>query len=131
MDEIRAVVADGPGFANVRDLPPPVSLLDRVQKIDGWIAFKFFELYSGMSAPPAVVEEISDIAPRPILLISTGQGLEQRMSRYYYDNAGDPKTLWEIPETGHGGGLGARPEEYEERIIAFFDKALLGDGDSK
>ena len=43
----------------------------------------------------------------------------------YYEAAGQPKTLWEIPESRHVGGLAARPEEYEQRVIGFFDQALL------
>lgn len=43
----------------------------------------------------------------------------------FYAAAGEPKTIWEIPEASHTGGLDARPEEYERRVIAFFDKALL------
>jgi hypothetical protein len=27
----------------------------------------------------------------------------------------------------HTGGIDARPAEYEQRVIAFFDDALLGD----
>ena len=44
----------------------------------------------------------------------------------YYDAAGAPKTLWEIPESKHVGGLQARPREYERRVVGFFDDALLG-----
>jgi hypothetical protein len=40
-------------------------------------------------------------------------------------SAGEPKTLWEIPEAEHVGGLAARPAEYERRVVAFFDRALL------
>jgi hypothetical protein len=43
----------------------------------------------------------------------------------YFKAAGEPKTLWEIPESRHVGGLAARPAEYERRVIAFFDDALL------
>jgi hypothetical protein len=40
--------------------------------------------------------------------------------------AGRPKTLWEIPGAGHTGGLKAQPQQYEQRVIAFFERALLG-----
>jgi hypothetical protein len=43
----------------------------------------------------------------------------------YFEAAGEPKALWEIPESRHVGGLAARPAEYERRVIAFFDDALL------
>ncbi len=31
------------------------------------------------------------------------------------------------PGAGHAGGLDAQPEEYEARVVGFFDRALLGD----
>ena len=43
----------------------------------------------------------------------------------YFKAAGEPKTLWAIPESKHVGGLEARPAEYERRVIGFFDDALL------
>lgn len=36
------------------------------------------------------------------------------------------KTLWYVPEAGHTGALEARPRQYEERVVGFFDQALLG-----
>jgi hypothetical protein len=39
--------------------------------------------------------------------------------------AGESATLWEIPESTHGGGLAARPDQYERRVVGFFDEALL------
>jgi fermentation-respiration switch protein FrsA (DUF1100 family) len=47
------------------------------------------------------------------------------LNRGYYKAAGEPKTLWEIPESKHVGGLTARPAEYERRVTRFFDDALL------
>jgi len=34
--------------------------------------------------------------------------------------------LWQVPGSTHTGGLGAWPQEYEQRVIAFLDQALLG-----
>jgi len=36
-----------------------------------------------------------------------------------------PKAVWRIPEARHVGGFDARPREYERRVVAFFDRALL------
>jgi hypothetical protein len=33
---------------------------------------------------------------------------------------------WELPEGEHTGALGEQPEEYERRVIGFFDRRLLG-----
>ena len=34
-------------------------------------------------------------------------------------------TLWKIADAGHTGGLDAHPAEYEQRVVAFFDHALV------
>jgi len=45
------------------------------------------------------------------------------MSKTYYDLARGPKQIW-TPGGGHVGGLGADPLDYEQRIVAFFDRWL-------
>jgi predicted alpha/beta-fold hydrolase len=42
-----------------------------------------------------------------------------------YQAAGEPKELWILPHGGHGGYLQAEPEEFERRVVSFFDTALL------
>jgi hypothetical protein len=32
--------------------------------------------------------------------------------------------IWEISGAEHTGGLSARPEEYERRVVGFFDRTL-------
>jgi len=44
----------------------------------------------------------------------------------YYDAAFPPKAIWKVPGAGHTGGIEAQPEEYERRVIGFFDRTLLG-----
>jgi hypothetical protein len=40
-------------------------------------------------------------------------------------DAGGPTTrLWELPDSGHTGGLRTHPAEYEQRTTAFLDRAL-------
>ncbi|MDY7040409.1 MAG: hypothetical protein SVX38_06070 [Chloroflexota bacterium] len=49
------------------------------------------------------------------------------MLEHHYGAADEPKTLWIIPEADHINGLNVRPEEYEKRIVRFFNQALLGE----
>ena len=58
------------------------------------------------------------------MFIDTGQAEARVLVRYFYEIADEPKELWEIPETHHGGQLEARPLEYEEKMISFFDDTL-------
>jgi fermentation-respiration switch protein FrsA (DUF1100 family) len=78
--------------------------------------------------PPANLKDlVRQIAPRSILLISAGKGVDSEvLNRKFYAAAGEPRTLWEIPEAGHTGGLESRPQEYERRVVGFFDQALGG-----
>jgi hypothetical protein len=45
--------------------------------------------------------------------------------RYFYDAAREPTSLWLVPEATHIDGLSKRPEAYEEKVVQFFDAALL------
>jgi uncharacterized protein len=77
--------------------------------------------------PPPSLEDVAPrIAPRPLFLIYAGRGGGgEELNPDYYRAAKQPKAIWKIPEAGHVGGLAARPVEYERRVIAFFDDALL------
>jgi fermentation-respiration switch protein FrsA (DUF1100 family) len=52
-------------------------------------------------------------------------GAEQNMMQHHFAAAREPKQLWIIPEAGHIEGLRVRPQEYEEKVVTFFDEALL------
>ena len=54
-------------------------------------------------APPANLRDlVADIAPRAVFLISAGHGVDTEvLNRKFYAAAGEPRTLWEIPEAGH------------------------------
>ena len=85
---------------------------------------------SGDAPPPSLSELTPKIAPRPIFLVYAGRGGGgEELQPHYFEAAREPKTLWRIPEATHTGGLDARPDEYEQRVIGFFDSALLRNPD--
>ena len=67
------------------------------------------------------------IAPRAVFFVygEHGQSTEQPANNAFYAAAGFPKAIWEVPGSKHTGGIDAQPREYERRVIAFFDEALL------
>lgn len=69
------------------------------------------------------VDVVADIAPRPLLLIYGEH--EPPSGHALYEAARDPKELWIVEGAGHGGYRGAAPEEYEQRVLAFFEEHLL------
>jgi len=121
---IRAVVADAPCCTRAEDFPPPSNLGEWLYVPYDLVFFQMLQWHTGVSDPESVQKAVARISPRPMLFI--GGGSDQSMLEHHYRAAGEPKELWIIPEAGHIAGLDVRPEEYEERIVGFFDKALLG-----
>jgi len=126
--DLRGVVSEGAGSRSIgEDLERPGA--------GKWlVGFPIAAMISAGSAvfsdtlpPPHLKDIVGGIAPRSVFLIYTTHGVDtEDLNPQYYRAAGEPKTIWKIPEAGHTGGLRARPREYERRVIAFFDRALLG-----
>ena len=128
--DIQAVVSDGAadqGSLSVDDNPAFAEMPPFMRAYVQFVASIAFRLngISEQSLGPRISDVIANIAPRPILLISTATGEEQSDNRLFYSLAGEPKTLWELPDVGHIQGIFARSEEYHSTILTFFDDALL------
>jgi len=130
-DGLRAVVSEGAGLRSARESfvkegPSLLQLLlqypqDLVQTAAVWVL-------SGETPPPSLKESAARIAPRAVFFIygEDGQEIEAMLNVPYHAAAGEPKEIWEVPGAGHTAGISARPEEYARRVIAFFDRELLG-----
>ncbi len=70
---------------------------------------------------------IAAISPRPILLMQGGadEVISTASGQRLYEAAGEPKSLWFDAKVGHARFDTARPEEYERRVIALFESALI------
>ncbi len=123
-DELKAVVSEGAGIRSVReavDLPG----------LDSWITNAVVGLSTAATAaftsdlPPRSLTDLSAEISVPVFFIhaTPGQGGEN-LTPTYYEAASQPKELW-AADGGHTGAFTAEPEEYERRVVAFFDSALL------
>ena len=65
----------------------------------------------------------------PVLFVygEQGQPAEQPANEGFYKAARGEKEIWEVPGSGHMKGIEAQPQEYERRVVGFFDRALLGE----
>lgn len=122
---LRAVVSEGAGTRWVaEDLHSsfPSILIQLPFSTAATVATAVFS----DSLPPARLETlVDDVAPRPLLLIWTSRGVGgEWFNPLYFDRAGEGAEIWEIAESAHIDGLRTRPEEYERRVVDFFDRAL-------
>jgi uncharacterized protein len=128
--ELQAVWADGSGVIRYKDNPAPTNWALGIAYLSNWIIDPMLSARLSIPAPPAMIDIIGTIAPRPIYLVGGGNpkpyfGSEaarmQRFARY----AGSNAQVWIIPEATHCDGPQQRPKEYAERLVNFFDQALL------
>jgi fermentation-respiration switch protein FrsA (DUF1100 family) len=72
---------------------------------------------------------VGQIAPRPLLLIHAGADtiVPVRDAHRLFAVAGEPKSLWIVPDQQHVTGYFADRVAYCERVVAFFDQAAKRD----
>jgi uncharacterized protein len=126
--DLAAVVSEGAGARSLREEldTPDLTVVNTVMST---VSYAFKDAAMTVAAnrmPPANLKTlVPKIAPRPLLLIAAPNSANgEKLNRVYYHAAHEPKTLWEIPESGHVDGIAARPREYERRVVEFFDDAL-------
>ena len=118
---IEAVVAEG-GFydlvADLTDSDKDVPLLRRLSySINPWLFCRETGVDPHLISPISVIGQIS---PRPLFLI---YGADEAVSGHAWEQyraAGEPKSLWIVPDCGHGNYPLVAPEEWEERVVGFF-----------
>jgi uncharacterized protein len=126
-DELAAVVSEGAGArSTTEDMDQDDPGLGKWTLGLAMSAFKTAAVaVSSNQAPPANLKDLAAKVEQPMLLIAAPNAPNgEKLNRGYHAAAGENSTLWEIPESGHVGGLEARPEEYERRVVGFFDRAL-------
>jgi uncharacterized protein len=126
-DELAAVVSEGAGARTLSEeldyddsgVDQALGTLVAASKNAG------IAVFSNRTPPENLKSLAGRIDPQRVLLIAApNSGHGEELNRGYARAAGDSATLWEIPESGHVGGLEARPEEYERRVVGFFDTEL-------
>lgn len=80
---------------------------------------------AGFNASDVSPEKSVAQRPFPILLISDGDDvvLPLRHQQIIFAAAAGPKEIWIVPGAIHASAMGVAPEEYERRVLAFFEKA--------
>lgn len=75
------------------------------------------------------IDEIGRISPRPVLLIQgeADQSVPADSAQRLYAAAGEPRQLWSEAGVRHLQMFSDYPQEYERRVMEFFDRVLLPD----
>lgn len=124
---IRAVIAEDPSPAVLADHPASEGFSFRkVFNLPGvWLVYQLQKIISGVNEPEGIMATIGTIAPRPLLVIASGEGLAAELMHSFYSQAGEPKQFWHVPKAGHGWISFKEPEEYQRQLCGFFRQHLL------
>jgi fermentation-respiration switch protein FrsA (DUF1100 family) len=125
---LRAIVSEGASSRSVRDeLANPGG--NWTELVGNSVATAATAVFTNSLPPPTLKSLVPKIAPRSVFFVygARGQPAERPANNAFYAAAGRPKAIWEVPGSGHVGGIDARPAEYERRVVAFLDRALLAD----
>ena len=125
-DVFKAIVSEGASGQSVRDGIANGEVSDETLA-DSAITLAT-ALFTNDLPPPSLKSEVAKIAPTVVFFIYGvhGQGgTETGPNKGFYAAAREPKQIWEVPDGQHIAGITTRPQEYERRVIRFFDEALL------
>lgn len=125
---LRAVVAEGATNRVLSDwnwLSDRYGLRGTLQRGIHWLTSNLTDLLTAARPPVSLRIAVAKAAPRPVLLIAAGTVPDEaNADRYIQDGAPQSVQLWIVPGAPHTGGLRTQPGEWEQRVIAFFDRTL-------
>ena len=119
-----AIVSDGAGERSINEFK---TLKWSFEKAIAYptIAIQSYgsALVTGRDIAPAQATRIHKVTS-PVFYISGNVWTERDLNRDWEKKTTATHELWEV-DAGHTGGLKTHPEEYERRVIAWFDTHLL------
>jgi len=121
---LHAVAAEDAEYSTSHDILFQPDWKDQLFFPGYHLFIKVMEWRSGTSAQISISEAVGRISPRPLLLISNGPDFDYYQSKHYFDLAKEPKEHWNLPDSFHCGGLATHPQEYETKLVDFFNSSL-------
>jgi uncharacterized protein len=125
---VRAVVAHSP-FSSVLDTVQTV--VTWKTGLPGWLFGPFMLFWASREADcnlasVSAKDWIGDISPRPVFILDAGSDevVSANSGEDLFAAAGEPKEWWQCQECRHHELDTVRPQEFEEKVVGFFDRYL-------
>ncbi len=125
-ERFPALWLDGLQAQRIEDFPKAETLGERFATLINATILGMTELHFGRPAPPAFVEMLAGIDQTDIVIVAAGlDGFESRVNQQFAQVIGPSCQVWQLENVGHLGGPAVVPDEYRQRLLAFFDTALV------
>lgn len=130
MPAFRAVAVESP-FADLTETMQAVTA--PLIRLPGWMVgpiLKLYQLRTGVDLTKLRnIDDMAALDERPFYAIGDMKDkvtLPGDARRLYEASRSPERQLWEVPDTGHTEARFSHPDEFDRRLIAFFDEALRG-----
>lgn len=124
---IAALVAEGAGARSYKETTEQLDGPELARNLIPLAANQIgLALFSNRLPPANLIDIVPDIAPRRVLLIFAPEGgTSETLTPLYGRLIGPSASVWAMPGVEHLKGFQSHPEEYERRVVGFFDRTLL------
>lgn len=127
LPQIKALVADG---ATHHTLDDYLTLPSNQSIIRNWttrVMYFSAGIFTGQQPPKITIRDsMKNTKDTRFLFIAAEKVTDEvDFNTMYADQTQGRSVLWVVPGAGHTQGFSLYPDEYEQRVTAFFDDALL------
>ncbi len=123
--QVTAIVADGATQRSTPELHALESERPLYRSFVAQVMYATVQAVTGTEPPKPIPDSMIEAKSTEFLLIAGGDmPTEIAFGEVFAETVGERVKLWIAPKAGHTGAFGRYPDEYEERVIAFFDTAL-------
>lgn len=124
---LRGIVADGATHRSLAELRALPSERPLIRNFVSRVMFATVQVLTGDDPPtPPLLESMTAAESTSFLLIAGGSVVQEvKYNELFAETVGARADLWIAPNAAHTGAFKRVPDEYEQRVIAFFDAALL------
>jgi esterase/lipase len=119
--DIAALVTDGAAAGSFEDWHRLRGT--ELGTVPGWMMFTTIRVLSG-DPPSRPLEDQVRRLRSPALLISSGTDVEREFNVLYDRAAPDMVDHWNLPDAQHTHAIHSHRDQYERRVVAFFDSEL-------
>lgn len=122
---LTAIVADGATRRSLDELLALPGERPLVRNFTARVMFATVQVLTGDAPPRPLLDSMVAAPSTRFLLIAGGaNALEVQFNELFAAAAGERATLWVAPDAAHTGAFGLYRDEYEQRVITFFDTQL-------
>ena len=122
---LKAIAADGTTTRSLDELTALPSERPLYRNFTARVMYAAVQILSGETPPVPLLDSMIAAPSTSYLLIAGGDDMEVAFNELFAAATPDRSQLWIAPAAPHTGAFGLYPDEYEQRVIAFFDRVVL------